>query len=83
MSDFCLSLSGPRSLFLCFFSPVQVRRGSDRVASVGTWHPARLKHHTPVLRDVGITGYCSSEIEKRIGVVSNLLLYLREKLFFH
>jgi len=32
------------SLSSYFFSPVQVRRGSDRVAFVSTWHPARLNH---------------------------------------
>jgi len=40
-----LSLSWPTSLSLYFFSPVQLRRGSDRAALVGTWHPARPNHH--------------------------------------
>ena len=30
------------SLLFYFLSPVQLRRGSDRVALVGTWHPARV-----------------------------------------
>jgi len=30
------------SLSLYFFFPVQLRRGSDRAALVGTWPPARV-----------------------------------------
>jgi len=45
LSYLSLSLSRPGSL-LYFLSPVQLRRGSDRAALVGTWGPARLSHHT-------------------------------------
>jgi len=31
--------------FVVFFLPVQLKRGSDKVALVGTWHPARLNHY--------------------------------------
>jgi len=30
------------SLSSDFLSPVQLRRGSDKVSLVGTWHPARV-----------------------------------------
>jgi len=33
------------SLPLYFLSPVHLRRGSDRAALVGTWHPVRLNHN--------------------------------------
>jgi len=48
VSDLSLSLSPPRSLSLYFFfSPVQLKRRSDRAALVGTWCPARLNYNKP------------------------------------
>ena len=35
------------SLSLYFLSPVQLRRGSERAALVGTWHPARVNPPQP------------------------------------
>jgi len=37
-----LSLSQSMSLTLYVLSPVQLRRGSDRAALVGTWCPPRV-----------------------------------------
>ena len=46
-----LSLSRPTSLSFYFFSPVQLRRGSDRVDLVGTWHLARVNpRHSGISR---------------------------------
>jgi len=41
MSDLSLSLSPPSSLLSYFLSPVPLRRGSDKVVLVGTWHFSR------------------------------------------
>ena len=40
--DLSMSLSHLMSLSSYFFSPVQLRKGSDRVALVGSWLPAEV-----------------------------------------
>ena len=46
MSDLSLSLPRSSSLAFYFLSPVQLRRGSDRVILVGSWHLSRPNQNT-------------------------------------
>ena len=59
--------------FVLFSPPVQLRRGSDRAALVGTWHLARVNPpHVPSLTELQ---HCQSEEAALLERLRKLFMY--------